>query len=57
MNMEVDQPGTHHLPGGVNPFGLRRSLQRRANPGDPPIGYQDIGRPVESIGWIHHPTA
>ena len=57
MNMEVDQPGTHHLPGGVNPFGLRRGLQRRANPGDPPIGYQDIGRSVESIGWIHHPTA
>jgi hypothetical protein len=57
MNMEVDQSGTHHQPGGVNPFGIRRSLKGQTNPGDSPIGYQDIGRSVESIGRIHHPPA
>jgi hypothetical protein len=55
--VEVDEAGTNHLARGIDPFGIRRSLQGRANTGDPPIGHQDIGSTVESIGRIHHPPA
>ena len=57
VDVDVDQPGRHHQPGGVEGLGVLRRLDAAVELGDPAVLDQQVERAVEVLARVDHPAA
>ena len=57
VDVDVDQPGRDHQPGGVERLGVLRRLDAAVEPGDAAVLDQQVERLVEVLAGIDHPAA